>query len=164
MLLPYTENERKVFWCPADDARYPVEGLSYEYLPRVWAKAHIDALLAAMNRDGEREDYINEILRLSEKYKIITPYTAFLAAPRSLLRPRLIEPGDPVIRVKTDPSVTNIVAVLSFGETHQARLHGRPSNSPGVTLPVLATVDAPARGRSVTRNRGGVTRRRYDRT
>ena len=39
----------------------------------------IDALLAAMNRDGEREDYIDEIIRLSEKYKIVTPYTAFLA-------------------------------------------------------------------------------------
>ena len=90
---------------------------AHEYLPRVWAQARIDALLAAMNRDGEREDYIDEIIRLSEKYKIVTPYTAFLAAPRSLLRPRLIEPGDPVIRVKTDPSVTNVVAVLPFGET-----------------------------------------------
>jgi Ca-activated chloride channel family protein len=90
---------------------------AHEYLPRVWAKARIDALLAAMNRDGEREDYIDEIIRLSEKYKIVTPYTAFLAAPRSLLRPRLIEPGDPVIRVKTDPSVTNVAAVLPFGET-----------------------------------------------
>jgi Ca-activated chloride channel family protein len=90
---------------------------AHEYIPRVWAKARIDALLAAMNRDGEREDYINEIIQLSEKYKIVTPYTAFLAAPRSLLRPRLIEPGDPVIRVKTDPSITNVAAVLPFGET-----------------------------------------------
>ena len=90
---------------------------AHEYLPRVWAQARINALLAAMNRDGEREDYIDEIIRLSEKYKIVTPYTAFLAAPRSLLRPRLIEPGDPVIRVKTDPSVTKVVAVLPFGET-----------------------------------------------
>jgi Ca-activated chloride channel family protein len=74
-----------------------------------------------MNRDGEREDYIDEIIRLSEKYKIVTPYTAFLAAPRSLLRPRLIMPGDPVIRVKTDPSVTDVVAVLPFGETLQMK-------------------------------------------
>jgi Ca-activated chloride channel family protein len=94
---------------------------AHEYLPRVWAKARIDALLAAMNRDGEREDYIDEIIRLSEKYKIVTPYTAFLAAPRSLLRPRLIEPGDPVIRVKTDPSITNVVAVLPFGEALQMK-------------------------------------------
>ena len=87
------------------------------FLPRVWAQAKINALLEAMNRDGEREDYISEIISLSEKYKIVTPYTAFLAAPRALLRPRLIQPGDPVIRVKTDESVTEVFAVLPFGET-----------------------------------------------
>ncbi|MEO6588556.1 MAG: VWA domain-containing protein, partial [Pyrinomonadaceae bacterium] len=71
----------------------------------------------AMNRDGEREDYIAEIIHLSEKYKFVTPYTAFIAAPRSLLRPRLIQPGDPLIRVKTDESVKEVFAVLPFGET-----------------------------------------------
>lgn len=87
------------------------------HLPRVWARARVNALLQAMNRDGEREDYIAEIIRLSEKYKFVTPYTAFIAAPRALLRPRLIQPGDPVIRVKTDESVKEVFAVLPFGET-----------------------------------------------
>ena len=87
------------------------------HLPRVWARARVNALLQAMNRDGEREDFIAEIIRLSEKYKFVTPYTAFLAAPRALLRPRLIQPGDPVIRVKTDESVKEVFAVLPFGET-----------------------------------------------
>jgi Ca-activated chloride channel family protein len=87
------------------------------FLPRVWARARVNALLQLMNRDGEREDYISEIIRLSEKYKFVTPYTAFLAAPRALLRPRLIQPGDPVIRVKTDESVREVFAVLPFGET-----------------------------------------------
>lgn len=87
------------------------------HLPRVWAQARVNALLQAMNRDGEREDYIAEIIRLSEKYKFVTPYTAFIAAPRALLRPRLIQPGDPVIRVKTDESVKEVFAVLPFGET-----------------------------------------------
>ena len=90
---------------------------THGFLPRVWARAKADALIAAINRDGEREDYIAEIIRLSEKYKFVTPYTAFIAAPRALLRPRLIQPGDPVIRVKTDASVTEVVAVLPFGET-----------------------------------------------
>jgi len=87
------------------------------FLPRVWARARVNALLQAMNRDGEREDFIEEIIRLSEKYKFVTPYTAFVAAPRALLRPRLIQPGDPVIRVKTDESVKEVFAVLPFGET-----------------------------------------------
>lgn len=90
---------------------------AHSFLPRVWARARVNALLQAITRGGEREDYISEIIRLSEKYKFVTPYTAFLAAPRALLRPRLIQPGDPVIRVKTDESVKEVFAVLPFGET-----------------------------------------------
>ncbi|MCI0336159.1 MAG: VWA domain-containing protein [Acidobacteria bacterium] len=90
---------------------------AHDHLPRLWARARVDALLYEMNLNGEREDYIAEIIRLSQKYKFVTPYTAFLAAPRSLLRPRVIQPGDPVIRVKTDPSITSVFAVLPYGET-----------------------------------------------
>ncbi|MCU0239346.1 MAG: VIT and VWA domain-containing protein [Pyrinomonadaceae bacterium] len=90
---------------------------THSYLPRVWAKARINALLQVINREGEREDYISEIIWLSEKYKLVTPYTAFIAAPRSLLRPRIIQPGDPIIRIKTDGSITQVYAVLPFGET-----------------------------------------------
>lgn len=95
---------------------------THAFLPRVWARARINALIAAMNRDGEREDFISEIIRLSEKYKFVTDYTAFIAAPRALLRPRLIQPGDPVIRVKTDESVKEVFAVLPFGETLPLKL------------------------------------------
>ncbi len=90
---------------------------THQFLPRVWARARVNAILQAMNENGEREDYISEIIRLSEKYKFVTAYTAFIAAPRSLLRPRLIQPGDPVIRVKTDESIKSVFAVLPFGET-----------------------------------------------
>jgi Ca-activated chloride channel homolog len=90
---------------------------THAHLPRVWARARVDALLREMDLNGEREDYISEIIRLSQKYKFVTPYTAFIAAPRSLLRPRLIQPGDPVIRVKTDASIKSVFAVLPFGET-----------------------------------------------
>ncbi len=90
---------------------------THSFLPRVWAQARIDALLQLINRDGEREDLTAEIIKLSEKYKIVTPYTAFIAAPRALLRPRLIQPGDPIIRVKTDESIKEVFAVLPFGET-----------------------------------------------
>jgi Ca-activated chloride channel family protein len=90
---------------------------THRHLPRLWARARVDALLEEMNLNGEREDYIAEIIRLSQKYRFVTPYTAFLAAPRALLRPRLIQPGDPVIRVKTDAAITSVFAVLPYGET-----------------------------------------------
>lgn len=95
----------------------PEQETAHAHLPRLWARARVDALLYEMNLNGEREDYIAEIIRLSQKYKFVTPYTAFLAAPRALLRPRVIQPGDPVIRVKTDPAIREVFAVLPFGET-----------------------------------------------
>ncbi|HUF02681.1 MAG TPA: VIT domain-containing protein [Aridibacter sp.] len=99
------------------EVELPANEPAHGFLPRVWAKARINALIDAMNVSGEREDLIAEVISLSEKYKIVTPYTAFIAAPRALLRPRLIQPGDPVIRVRTDESVTEVFAVLPFGET-----------------------------------------------
>ena len=84
-------------------------------IPRLWARARVDALLADIELNGENEASIAEIIALSKRYKFVTPYTSFLAAPRSLLRPRTIRPGDPVLRVATDPSVTSVVAVFPFG-------------------------------------------------
>jgi Ca-activated chloride channel homolog len=94
----------------------------HSHLPRVWARARVDALLREMDLNGEREDYIAEIIRLSQKYRFVTPYTAFIAAPRALLRPRLIQPGDPVLRVKTDESINSVFAVFPFGETLPLKL------------------------------------------
>jgi Ca-activated chloride channel homolog len=99
----------------------PAQNLEHEFLPRAWAKARVDALLDKIERQGEDQASIDEIIRLSRKYKFVTPYTSFLAAPRALLRPRLIRPGDPVLRVKTDESVTSVVAMFPFGGVKKLR-------------------------------------------
>jgi prepilin-type N-terminal cleavage/methylation domain-containing protein/prepilin-type processing-associated H-X9-DG protein len=39
VLGPYCEENRAVFRCPLDATRHPVEGLSYEYQPRVAGKS-----------------------------------------------------------------------------------------------------------------------------
>jgi Ca-activated chloride channel family protein len=93
----------------------PTESFEHPDLPRTWAKARVDALLAKIEREGEDRASVDEIIRLARKYKLVTPYTSFLAAPRALLRPRVIRPGDPVIRVKTDPSISSVVALFPFG-------------------------------------------------
>ncbi|MGH9492428.1 MAG: VIT and vWA domain-containing protein [Terriglobales bacterium] len=93
----------------------PAEALDHPQLPRLWARARVDALLEKIERQGEDRATVDEIIRLARKYKFVTPYTSFLAAPRSLLRPRVIRPGDPVLRVKTDPSIVSVVALFPFG-------------------------------------------------
>ncbi|HET6330427.1 MAG TPA: VIT and VWA domain-containing protein [Holophagaceae bacterium] len=97
------------------DGALPEKALEARDLPRRWARARVDDLLARIERDGERREWVEEIIALSKRYKFVTPYTAFLAAPRSLLRPRRIQPGDPVLRVECDAGTVAATALLPFG-------------------------------------------------
>jgi Ca-activated chloride channel family protein len=106
-------------------ADLPQKALEHDQLPRLWAKARVDALLEKIEREGEDKASIDEIIRLARKYKFVTPYTSFLAVPRVLLRPRVIRPGDPVIRVRTDPSIVSVVALFPFGLTKPLRYLGK---------------------------------------
>lgn len=99
----------------------PESDLSHPQLPRLWAQARVNALLEEIDRTGETAAAIDEIIRLSRRYKFVTPYTSFLAVPRSLLRPRVIRPGDPVLRVRTDAQITSVIALFPFGLTKPLR-------------------------------------------
>lgn len=99
----------------------PRESLEHPQLPRLWARARVDALLEKIQREGEDQATIDEIIRLARQYKFVTPYTSFLAVPRALLRPRVIRPGDPVLRVKTDESIVSVVALFPFGLVQKLR-------------------------------------------
>jgi Ca-activated chloride channel family protein len=96
-------------------ADLPAQALEHDQLPRLWAGARVQALLDQIERDGESEAAINEVIRLARRYKFVTPYTSFLAAPRALLRPRVIRPGDPVLRVHTDKAIVSVIALFPFG-------------------------------------------------
>jgi Ca-activated chloride channel homolog len=105
----------------ATKVQLPAKDTAHPYLPITWARARVDALLEKIDREGEDKASIEEIIRLSRKYHFVTPYTSFLAAPRALLRPRLIRPGDPVLRVRTDPSIVSVIAMFPFGLTKPLR-------------------------------------------
>ena len=99
----------------SQNAELPARSLEHPQLPRLWARARVDALLEKIEREGEDEATIDEIIRLAREYKFVTPYTSFLAVPRALLRPRVIRPGDPVLRVKTNGTFESVVALFPFG-------------------------------------------------
>jgi Ca-activated chloride channel family protein len=98
-----------------EKANFPRESFDHPQLPRLWARARVDALLEKIEREGEDQATIDEIIRLARQYKFVTPYTSFLAVPRALLRPRVIRPGDPILRLRTDPSIKSVVALFPFG-------------------------------------------------
>jgi Ca-activated chloride channel homolog len=109
---------------------FPAQALDHPELPRLWAQARVNALLDQIAREGETRAAIDEIIRLARRYKLVTPYTSFLAVPRALLRPRVIRPGDPVLRVRTDPAIQSVIALFPFGLTKPLR-HLAGEDTPG---------------------------------
>ncbi|MFV1959537.1 MAG: VIT domain-containing protein, partial [Planctomycetota bacterium] len=58
------------------------------YLPRLWAHRKVAFLLDAIRLHGENKELIDEIVRLSTRYGIVTPYTAGLVVEESELASR----------------------------------------------------------------------------
>jgi Ca-activated chloride channel family protein len=111
----------------AVETALPERALEARDLPRRWARARVDELLRRIEAEGETREWVDEVVALSKRFKFATPYTAFLAAPRALLRPRRIQPGDPVLRIECDPSTRSAVALFPFGL--RLKLVRRPGTS-----------------------------------
>ena len=56
----------------------PFKTASHDALPRLWATRKVGYLLAQMRLNGETPEVRQEVIRLSKRYGIITPYTSYL--------------------------------------------------------------------------------------
>ena len=53
----------------------------HRFIPRLWAKAKIDYLLNEIAIYGELKELVDQVIELSLKFQILTPYTAFYSDP-----------------------------------------------------------------------------------
>jgi Ca-activated chloride channel family protein len=60
------------------DALFNSENTENDFLPLLWATRKIGYLMGEIRLKGEKEELIDEIVRLSTEYGIMTPYTSFL--------------------------------------------------------------------------------------
>jgi len=67
-----------------EDQRFGESG-GADFLPRLWATRKIGALLQQIRLEGPEEETIKQIVRLSIRYGIITPYTSFLVTEPNAL-------------------------------------------------------------------------------
>ncbi|MSP59619.1 MAG: VWA domain-containing protein [Myxococcales bacterium] len=93
----------------------PERDATRPWVARGWARYRIDDLLDKIAVDGEKESWVKEVIALAKEFHFVTPYTSFIAAPRALLRPRVIQPGDPVLRVKVPADITRVAVLFPFG-------------------------------------------------
>jgi Ca-activated chloride channel family protein len=111
------ENQRLTL---ENEVQLPEVEKGHPQLPRRWAQLRVRHLEREIDKSEDPaavEKMIEEIIFLSKKYTFVTRYTSFLAAPRSLLRPRAMRAGDPILRVKTVEGITSVVAHFPFGLT-----------------------------------------------
>jgi Ca-activated chloride channel family protein len=54
-------------------------GSEHSYIAALWATRRVGAIIDEIDLEGSREELVRELVELSQRYGIITPYTAFLA-------------------------------------------------------------------------------------
>jgi Ca-activated chloride channel family protein len=101
-------------------ARFPAEDEESAFVARLWAQKRIDYLLAQNRLQGERTEAKNEIVALSTRYPIVTPYTSLVAVqPRdqrlAQVFPARVRPGDPVVRIVAARNSRCVRVSLPFG-------------------------------------------------
>jgi Ca-activated chloride channel family protein len=74
-------DERRTLEFPAELAR-AYTGSSYDFVERLWAARRIGELIDQIDLHGQNRELVDELVSLSSKYGILTPYTAFLADER----------------------------------------------------------------------------------
>ncbi len=106
----------------------------YAFVPRLWAKSKIDFLLDQIAMYGELDELKNQVIELSLRFGILTPYTAFYSDPEN---PDPNDPGDNSGALEVDAD--------RIGANREFRLH---ANYPNPFNPSTAIrFDMPLAGR-----------------
>ncbi|HAV43372.1 TPA: trypsin [bacterium] len=74
-LKGYVQGEEKRFLF---ENKFFKEIKENEFIPRIWATRKIGYLIGEIRLKGESKELVDEIVRLSKEYGIMTPYTSFL--------------------------------------------------------------------------------------
>lgn len=60
---------------------FPDTSGGHRFVPRIWAKTKIEHILELIEIYGETDELVNQIIELSLRFQILTPYTAFYVDP-----------------------------------------------------------------------------------
>lgn len=78
---------RRAFSFPTELARSG-EGASYRFVEALWAARRVGDLIDQIDLHGKNKELIDELVELSKRHGILTPYTSFLADERTDLYAR----------------------------------------------------------------------------
>jgi Ca-activated chloride channel family protein len=75
------------FRCTADVPGKPADGANTEFVASLWAARSIGFLLREIRLHGPNKELIEEVVRLSRRFGIVTEYTEFIAEAPDDIRP-----------------------------------------------------------------------------
>ncbi len=108
--------QQKSFMSDAGFSRQPG---GHRFIPRLWAKAKIDYLLDQIAIYGELDELVDQVIELSLKFQILTPYTAFYSDPSTDIDKDIIVPEEFVLNQNYpnpfNPSTTISYSIPSSG-------------------------------------------------
>jgi len=125
-LVGTARGDRKTYSYPCGFAgERPV----HDSLPRVWAARKIGYLLDELRLHGETKELKDEVIRLSKKYGILTPYTSFLVQEdeRSARRRGVAPVGRRPTSVSLGAAYARNKADMEEAAAGQAGLRGKGS-------------------------------------
>ena len=102
-------------------AQFPRQEPDHQFLPRLWAQRKVAYLVDEVRLNGENKELIDEIVRLSEKYGIMTPYTSFLVTEEQDAQNRFSGRGRTELRRRARVSSTPEALNAPQGSTSPVR-------------------------------------------
>jgi len=128
--------------------RYPVSfagRAGYNFVPRVWASRKIGYLTDEIRLHGMNDELVEEIVRLSKRYGIITEYTSFLIREDDMLFAPAAEQAEMLRRAGGDlAEAKSGAAGVGQAQTAQ-RLKGQTAGGQGAAQAPAAYYDAAGR-------------------
>jgi len=106
-----------------NEVKFPQRDDSHEFLPRLWAQRKVAYLVDEIRLHGENDELKDEIIKLSKKYGIMTPYTSFLAQED---KPKVtsVEVRPNIQTASRAPTITHVEAETKLTECDSKGLAG----------------------------------------
>lgn len=105
---------RKTFEFPAELAS-SARGGSHEFVAKLWATRRVGDLIDQIDLHGRNKELVDELVALSTKYGVLTPYTSFLADENVSLHARVENRKSSMNQLKKLEETTGLSGVAQRG-------------------------------------------------
>jgi Ca-activated chloride channel homolog len=85
----------------------------HRFIPRLWAKAKIDDILKLIALYGEKKELVDQVIELSLRFQVLTPYSAFYSDPTTVVENENSLPEDFVLK-QNYPNPFNPETVIEY--------------------------------------------------